>query len=316
MVTTAFLHERGKRPYNEDSLYPTGRHVSQPGNVFMVCDGVGRSNRGDVASQEVCARFPKHYLLSQQGDPLARLKEALRSTEADLREVIANDPSLIGTATTLTFADITPADPVVAWIGDSRVYHIRDGRVLFVTADHSVVAELIARGEVSVEEARHHPKRHVITRAVTGESPADISFARLDNVLPCDYIMLCSDGVSGALDDGFIERFFRSDQTVARITEEVDRLCRTHSTDNYTMWLLKVDDDRPKRTSRRPGMAWLVAVVVLIALVVALFTVVPGLRTSGTQILDSLSNAKVDTNTHSIFSTPRDTVMPADPLPH
>lgn len=275
-LASAFLHEQGRRPYNEDSIFPDG--PAQPGDrLFMVCDGVGRSNRGDMASSQVCREFPRHYARSSHSDPQARLNEALLATEEHLRELIHQDGSLAGMATTLTLVDLSVENPLVAWIGDSRVYHIRQGEVLFVTRDHSVVAELMARGEITPDQAKSHPKRNVITKAVTGEVPTEISSAALADVQAGDFIMLCSDGVSGCLDDAFIRQTFDASNSVDKVRSQVDRLCGRMSTDNYSMWLIKVEGEvtAPVRSRRSRGLA--LGIVLVIVLGVTAWFLVPSI---------------------------------------
>lgn len=267
----ASLHEPGRRAYNEDWLYP--KDAQDLNGIFMVCDGVGLSTRGDVAAKLVCERFPVHYLNASTAEPAERLAEALRLTEADLRKRIQDEPALAGTATTMTFVDLRQHPLVVAWAGDSRVYHIRNGRIHFVSKDHSVVADLIARGDITPSEARHHPRRNVITKAVMGDIPTEISTAVLADVRQGDYILLCSDGVAGCLNDAIIEQLFGAGRHVDSIKGDIDELCKAQSGDNYTMWLVELTGREwgsARKRARGALMAGLLLAAVLAVVAVLL----------------------------------------------
>ena len=96
------------------------------------------------------------------------LNSILLRTELELDKIVAKNPEYKGMATTLTYLHLSPEGAIIAWAGDSRVYHIRDGKILFKTEDHSLVNQLVQAGQITEEEAAHHPQKNVILRAVIG----------------------------------------------------------------------------------------------------------------------------------------------------
>ncbi len=208
----------------------------------MVCDGVGGSNRGDVASKKACEYFSQ-ILLDSNDFSEAGIENALSSTEKKFDNFIEENPETKGMATTLTMLKFLSGNAVVGHIGDSRVYHIRDGNILFHTQDHSFVNELVASGFLTPEEAKVHPKRNKITRAIQGtEFSTLIDVNVLENLAAGDFFMLCSDGILESVDEEFIQRNFTSENSVEIIKEKISDICAENSDDNYTAIVLKISD--------------------------------------------------------------------------
>src|SRR5690606_16489553 len=141
------ISEEGKRPYNEDYLF-----ADSNSGFFIVCDGVGGSNKGEVASRKACEYFSES-LKNSSDFSLTGLEKALVQCENKFDEYTRQNPDAKGMATTLTLLKFLSGKAVIAHIGDSRVYHIRNGEILFQTTDHSFVNELVASGFLTPEEA-------------------------------------------------------------------------------------------------------------------------------------------------------------------
>lgn len=238
------LHQQGKRSYNEDFLFPEPGEISVRDRLFMVCDGVGGSVQGDQASRLVSKHF-SNYMLRFGHEPHTRelLTAALRHTEQELENYIQAHPDVKGTATTLTFLSLTEFGVTIAWAGDSRVYHIRNNRILYRTKDHSLVNALIDHGEITEEEARVHPKRNTILRAVTGrEEPTRIDVYQTDDVAAGDYFLLCSDGILEAVSDSNLLALLQQESSLEAVCTQIDWLCEKASNDNYTMILLQLEN--------------------------------------------------------------------------
>jgi protein phosphatase len=193
------------RKVNEDSYF-----ASPP--IFVVADGMGGHDGGDVASAIVAEEFAA---LAEGGydprDGQTAIEETLASCQHRItdfgRAQIAQGKSQWYAGTTVVAALLVEDDDGVKWLlcnlGDSRIYRLAGDRLSQVSTDHSVVQELVDAGSITSDDAATHPERHVITRALGGPERADADYFLLD--LPSvDRLLLCSDGISGMIDDGRI----------------------------------------------------------------------------------------------------------------
>lgn len=236
MKTNYFtISEKGKRPYNED--YPFSDDESE---LFLVCDGVGGSNKGEVASRKAC-EFLSQYLSLNPDYSFTGLEKALVHCESRFDDYTSQNPDAKGMATTLTLLKLFQDKAVIGHIGDSRVYHIRNGEIIFQTTDHSFVNELVASGFLTNEEAKTHPKRNQITRAIQGsENNTYIDINEIDSVEIDDYFMLCSDGILEGIDDEFIQNNFTQNNSLDRLQELILQNCKEKSSDNFTAIVIKI----------------------------------------------------------------------------
>lgn len=236
MKTNYFIiSEDGKRPYNEDFFF-----ADQKSDLFLVCDGVGGNNKGEVASRKACEYFSEH-LPSTSDFSLTTIEKTLVQCESKFDEYTSQNPDAKGMATTLTLLKLFPEKAVIGHIGDSRVYHVRNGEILFQTSDHSFVNELVASGFLTPEEALTHPKRNQITRAIQGsENNTYIDVHEIDSVETNDYFMLCSDGILEGIDNEFIQNNFLENNSLENIKELILNNCREKSNDNYTTIVIKI----------------------------------------------------------------------------
>lgn len=196
----SITHTGHRRELNQDALL-----VAYP--LFIVADGMGGHMGGEIASASTIAR-----LQGVADDGKVNAKSIEKALARAVKDIIAHpDTTDEGTGTTVTgvYLDTTTAEPtwVTLNIGDSRVYLLRDGSLVQITTDHSVVQELIAAGRLSPEEAESHPYGNVITRAV---GPSELSvhpdYVRLD-VIDGDRFVICSDGLTKELTDYGIGHF-------------------------------------------------------------------------------------------------------------
>ncbi|HOT94182.1 MAG TPA: protein phosphatase 2C domain-containing protein [Methanoregulaceae archaeon] len=202
VVRAGWLTDPGRsREKNEDSIFADPRR-----GVFVVADGLGGIPGGDVASR-IAARRIGEALSRDEGDgtPEERVRTAIARAGDAIRLHASSDPGVTGMATTVVLVLVPESGPyLVAHVGDSRAYLLRDGRMEALTRDHSVIQELLDAGRISVEVARHHPQRHVITRSL-GHAGSAVPELRFVGRRPGDRILLCSDGLTTMLGDPEIE---------------------------------------------------------------------------------------------------------------
>ncbi|MGB0931668.1 MAG: PP2C family protein-serine/threonine phosphatase [Chitinophagales bacterium] len=242
-----FLHEIGKRKNNEDMVYPFDDSATTADRLFLVCDGVGGANKGEVASLMICELFQVYF---QENDlqhvSKSDLEDALRFVEGKLSEHTQENPDCSGMASTLTLLHLNDEQNVatIGWVGDSRVYHIRAGKILYETEDHSLVNELIKRGEITAEEAKVHPQRNVILRAISGnDNPSQISVHQIENIEAGDFFLLCSDGILESVDERILVTLLpKKEVNLQKVRDKIKELCLQYSHDNNSMYLLQIED--------------------------------------------------------------------------
>ena len=231
----AATHTGRRRDANQDAVF-----AEFP--LFVVADGMGGHIGGEIASASTIERL-RDVADSGEVTPKA-IEKALTRAVKD----IASHPETTddGTGTTLTGVFLDTGGDAPHWvtlnIGDSRVYLVRDGSIVQVTTDHSVVQELIAAGRLSPEEAENHPYGNVITRAVGPTDGVTPDYVRLD-VVPGDRFVICSDGLTKELTDYGIRHFLDENRDPAAAVEAMlDAALENGGRDNITIIVLDVDD--------------------------------------------------------------------------
>lgn len=197
------------RKVNEDALL-----ASPP--IFLVADGMGGHQGGDVASSIVVDEFSR--LGTPRGDApagVASVVGALSQSQSRIRSwgETQGDPATWRAGTTVTVAILVHESDGPRWLlanlGDSRIYRLRQGALEQVSVDHSVVQELVDAGRITAEEALTHPERHVITRALGTQDGVEPDFFLLP-VVAGERLLLCSDGISGMVPDAGIREILHS----------------------------------------------------------------------------------------------------------
>ena len=247
------------RPHNEDSYL-----VQSP--LFCVCDGMGGHAAGEVASSIAVETIAK--TAPQAADP-ARLAAAVEAANAAVIEAAMNGLGKPGMGCTATCAYIENDTLAIAHVGDSRAYLLHDGTLIRVTRDHSYVEELVDAGEITADEARVHPNRSVITRAL-GSDPAMYADHFQLNIEEGDRLILCSDGLSSMVPDSDIENIATQSSTAQICVDNlVDAALAAGGHDNVTVIVVDLVDDghvrAAKKRHRRNAIIGIVAALVLVA---------------------------------------------------
>ena len=191
-IDTAQRTDTGRqRRGNEDASY-----AHPP--VFVVADGMGGAQAGEVASRIAIETFEQG--LPQEGPAEDRLAVVVQKANRQIFELSHAAEEHAGMGTTLTAAYLDDAHVAIAHVGDSRAYMFRDGELVRLTRDHSLVDELVQRGKLTEEEALEHPQRSIITRALGIEMVVQVDTWSYP-VQPADVLLLCSDGLTSMLTD-------------------------------------------------------------------------------------------------------------------
>lgn len=229
-----------KRQANEDSM---GSRETKNGLVAVVCDGMGGHVGGAIASRvsvEAILDFLDDVYLD---DPRVAIGEAIDAANRAILQRVAEQPELAGMGSTCVLLLVRDGKVYVGHVGDSRVYLVRNRRIKQLTKDHSFVQMLVDMGQLSPEEAEHHPRKNEITNAlgIPEMKPATVL---PDAILPeaGDCFVLCSDGLSGMVPDKTIEKVV-SRQAEMRTQERADELVRLANenggVDNITVQLVE-----------------------------------------------------------------------------
>ena len=186
------------RKQNQD--YFRQKQLSEEQLLAVVCDGMGGSKSGDVASRLASEVFLQDVEQSvhpdmEQMEVVRMLVAAVKSANRAVYEQSKVSPDFDGMGTTMVAVFLQGCDAYIVNVGDSRCYYIARDEISQITEDHSVVGLMVARGQITEEEARSHPNRNLITRAVGTEADVecDCFYLRLDEE---EYLLLCSDGLS------------------------------------------------------------------------------------------------------------------------
>lgn len=238
------FHQLGQRDNQEDSRFPD-TNVSRPGQMFfVVCDGVGGSEKGELASSIVAAHFGKKLSKMNLDEEFndEKMLEVLDDAYIALDNAANDENRDMGT--TLTMLCFHAGGCVMAHIGDSRIYQIRPGYgIIYRSDDHSLVNQMVHMGQITPEEAIDHPQSNVITRCMGPTNPdqrrsmATVYYT--SNVQDDDYFLLCTDGVLHCIDDDDLIDLFESPLPDEEKSAELANLC-AESSDNNTAWMVRV----------------------------------------------------------------------------
>jgi len=202
-----------ERDHNEDAVftYLPARTTTyaRRGALFAVADGMGGGPKGERASRLAVTEAARAYYEAQENPTPEHLLQAVKAANRAVYHEASQEPDARGMATTVVCAVLTDRRLIVAHVGDSRAYLVRDGQARQLTRDHSRVAEMVARGILTEEEAENHPERSVITRAIGSKPEVDVDVME---VIPRggDCFVLCSDGLSSLVSSADIGRHVES----------------------------------------------------------------------------------------------------------
>lgn len=226
------------RQQNQDAY---AARVLEDGRVIaLVCDGMGGARAGNVASTMAVERFMEEFFKPGQDGPVEeRIGHAASVANQEIFARSIHDEACTGMGTTLVAVLAGEQAAVLLNEGDSRAYHIAQGQIRRITRDHSLVEDLVQRGELTREEARVHPHRNLITRALGSEPELRADYFR-QPLEPGDLLLLCSDGLSNMLtDQELLEETARNDGLEACCQRLLQRALERGAPDNVTAVLIQ-----------------------------------------------------------------------------
>jgi PPM family protein phosphatase len=237
----AFRTDTGRqRNANEDSYF-----ARSP--VFVVADGMGGAQAGEVASKTAAEAFDREL---PDGAPERTLRETIEAANREINRRAGSDPSLAGMGTTITAAIVNAQSEEVAvgHVGDSRAYRLREGKLERLTRDHSLVEEMRRKGQLTDAQAEDHPQRSIITRALGPEPEVEVDVQTVP-AAPGDVFLLCSDGLTTMVAEERIARVLGGAGSMgAAVRALIDEANRGGGRDNITALAFRLEDsDAPAR---------------------------------------------------------------------
>lgn len=218
MLKTFSITDVGKeRKLNQDYVFTSEIPVGKLANLFIVADGMGGHNAGDYASKYTIETIVEEIEKSKDTSVVKILEKAIQSANRHIRKKSQESEGLNGMGTTVVAATIYGDEMCVANVGDSRLYVINQ-EIKQITEDHSLVEEMVRMGGIRREQARSHPKKNIITRAIGAEDELEIDFFQV-KLKKGDFVLLCSDGLTNMIEDEEIRMILQGQRDIVEKAE-------------------------------------------------------------------------------------------------
>lgn len=308
--TLGFVDSRiGGRKENQDSA---GFRETELGSLIVVCDGMGGMQGGSVASQLAVQTILETVALAdKKTNPKTVLIQAIKNANSVIIEHGQNNPTLRGMGTTATVLLLTPYSALTAYVGDSRIYQLRNGKKIFRTFDHSMVFEMVKKRIISEEQARLSAQSNVILKALGVNADVEVEIAERP-YKKGDRFVLCSDGFWGAMpEEEFVRHLVESNpidkilESTANVVESIGRNSGQEF-DNLTAAILEMSSNsilKEKMNRTAKIIILTLTVLLLISLIFNISMVIQNMTNDGLspekEQVDSIKNA-AQVNTDSI----------------
>lgn len=227
-----------RRKLNQDSIYASKQPIGNLPNVFIVADGMGGHNAGDYASKYTIETMVEEITHSEEKNPVKILARAIEVANERIRRRAGEDASMSGMGTTVVAATLSGSSMEVANVGDSRLYVVNSG-IRQITRDHSLVEEMVRMGGIDRSEARNHPDKNIITRAIGASDTVNVDFFSVE-LEKGDIVLMCSDGLTNMLEDEEIQRIMNSQQSIQAKAQELVKAANNNGgKDNIAVILIE-----------------------------------------------------------------------------
>lgn len=237
--------DKGKtREINQDYIFSEDGPVGLLPNLYIVADGMGGYNAGDFASRCCVESFVEQVKKSQQPTVISTMTEALNVANTTVLQHAKEKEELSGMGTTFVAATVFPDRAYVMNIGDSRLYLI-GSEIKQITVDHSYVEEMVRKGEIKRKDARIHPKKNVITRAVGVETEVEADFYEIELTGDAGFLLLCTDGLTNMVEDEEIRHVVMRHEKAPQdaVKELINRANESGGKDNISVVIIQMKQD-------------------------------------------------------------------------
>lgn len=231
-----------RRKMNQDFVYSSDESVGNLPNLYILADGMGGHQAGDYASRFTVRETLRLAAASENTDPIAIIGDSLHTVNRNLHETANVREDLYGCGTTVVAATIAGDLLRTANVGDSRLYVAGKSGLRQITVDHSLVEEMVLAGSLDAKNARKHPDKNVITRAVGAEEYLDVDFFTT-RLVPGDLVLMCSDGLTNMVEDDDIFAILQEHDTLeTKAKALVTTANRNGGADNISVILIDAFD--------------------------------------------------------------------------
>ncbi|MBR0277806.1 MAG: Stp1/IreP family PP2C-type Ser/Thr phosphatase [Clostridia bacterium] len=215
------------RPTNQDAYY-----IDENNGWVVVADGMGGHKGGEIASSITVNKIKES--MKKNND----LKKAIEFANDEVYKMSNQNPEFAGMGTTVVLCAVEKDEVKIAHVGDSRAYKITDDEIMKITKDHSIVQQLIDSGTITEEQAKYHPQKNLITRAVGTDRDVLIDFNTV-KIKKDEYILICSDGLSSYTDEQVIKQIVNKNEPDKAVKKLIDTANENGGKDNITVVLIK-----------------------------------------------------------------------------
>lgn len=221
MLKTFSITDIGrKRKINQDYVYTSEQPLGNLPNLFIVADGMGGHNAGDYASKVTVETIVAEVSASYEKNPVWILGKAIGAANSVIHRCSCESPELEGMGTTVVAATCVGRCLQVANVGDSRLYVVNRKEIRQITRDHSLVEEMVRMGGIARSEARNHPDKNIITRAVGVNETVEPDFFTVE-LAEGDCVLMCSDGLTNMLEDEEIRMILNGARDIVEKAESL-----------------------------------------------------------------------------------------------
>lgn len=228
-----------KRNENQDYVYASEQPIGNLPNLFVVADGMGGHKAGDFASRCAVTVLEESVKKDMSFNPIKIIRHAIEAANEQIYRQAQENPSMAGMGTTMVVVTIVGYYAYVANVGDSRLYLGDEHGIVQITKDHSWIAEMVRRGEISSEDARNHPDKNIITRAVGAGSSVNIDFFDVE-LEEGNQILMCSDGLSNMVEEDMMHMILSSELDIEQSARHLVRLANENGgSDNISVIVIE-----------------------------------------------------------------------------
>ena len=240
------IYELGKRSNQEDCISPALGSATADDRLFVLCDGMGGHERGEVASRAICLGLTDYFHKNISPENILTDEQLQEAIEYSYQQLDMKDNGAFRKAgTTMTLLFFHRGGCTAAHIGDSRIYHVRPSSrtLLYKSRDHSLVFELYQMGAITYEEMKTHPRKNQVSRAMIPgtDNRQEADIVHITNILPGDYFLLCSDGVLESMDDEEILDWLGAETSNEEKCRELVKATKEND-DNHSAYLVHISE--------------------------------------------------------------------------
>lgn len=229
------LSQKGKRETNQD--YIISKTIGPDLSLHLIADGMGGYEDGDLAARTVAESISETLTYTSQLNFYEIIKQAISLANSSISKFTEDGGKKLGA--TIGGIIIGDEKALCFWIGDVKIFHFRDGNIIFESTPHSLMHEVLKNGSIT-DATKASKYRHIVTRSVQGDhSKSEAEFHIIEEILDTDTLLICSDGVHDVLAGVQLQHFIKRSPSPIDLLSNIDERCLLDSKDNYSAIIVK-----------------------------------------------------------------------------